>query len=67
MSKGDIMVAVCYRPPGQGKKVDEAFLRQFKDISGSQTQVLMGYFNLSDICQHGGTQAVKESFGSCQG
>ena len=62
-SNGGIVVAVCYRPPGQ----DEAFLKQLKDISGSQTLVLMGYFNLPDICQHSGTQAVKEAFGGCQG
>jgi len=47
--KGDITVAVCYRPPDQEEEVDEAFYRQLKVASQSQALVLMGDFNHPDI------------------
>lgn len=48
-SKGDVMVRVCYRPPIQGEGKEGAFLKRFEEVSGSQTLVLMGIFNLPGI------------------
>jgi len=47
---GDIIVGVYYRPPDQEEEVDEAFYRQLKVPSQSQTLVFMGDFNHPDIC-----------------
>ncbi|GAB0210046.1 hypothetical protein GRJ2_003470400 [Grus japonensis] len=58
---GDILVGVCYRPPDQGDRVDEALYRQIGAASRSQALVLMGDFNHSDICWRGNTAGHKES------
>ncbi|GAB0188301.1 hypothetical protein GRJ2_001295400 [Grus japonensis] len=47
---GDIIVGVCYRPPDQGNRADEALYRQIGAASRSQALVLMGDFNHPDIC-----------------
>ncbi|GAB0183945.1 mitochondrial enolase superfamily member 1 [Grus japonensis] len=47
---GDIIVGVCYRPPDQGDRADEALYRQIGAASRSQALVLMGDFNHPDIC-----------------
>ncbi|GAB0206600.1 mitochondrial enolase superfamily member 1 [Grus japonensis] len=47
---GDIIVGVCYRPPDQGDRADEALYRQIGAASHSQALVLMGDFNHPDIC-----------------
>lgn len=60
-SKVDIVVGVCYTPPGQREEVDEAFLKQLKDTSGSQTLLLMGNFNLPDTCSKANTVGHKQS------
>lgn len=39
---------VCYRPPIQGEGKEEAFFKQFEEVSGSLTLVLVGIFNLPD-------------------
>ncbi|PKU42878.1 adaptin ear-binding coat-associated protein 1 [Limosa lapponica baueri] len=49
-NKGDIAVGVCYRPPNQSSEVDEAFYKQLGEISQSFATVLVGDFNLPDIC-----------------
>ncbi|GAB0178102.1 hypothetical protein GRJ2_000275500 [Grus japonensis] len=47
---GDIIAGVCYRPPDQGDRADEALCRQIGAASRSQALVLMGDFNHPDIC-----------------
>jgi len=47
---GDAVVGVHYRPPDQEEEVDEAFYRQLKVASQSQSLVLMGDFNHPGIC-----------------
>jgi len=39
---GDILVGVCYRPPGQEDQADEALSRQIRAYSRSQTLILTG-------------------------
>ncbi|PKU29010.1 hypothetical protein llap_20687 [Limosa lapponica baueri] len=50
---GDVTVGVCYRPPHQSDREDEALYRQIEAASCSQALVFMGDFNHPDIC--GGT------------
>ena len=47
---GDVTVGVCYRPPGQEDRADEALYSQIGAASRSQALVLMGDFNHPDIC-----------------
>ncbi|TRZ08838.1 hypothetical protein HGM15179_018278 [Zosterops borbonicus] len=49
-NKADILVGVCYRPPYQNEEVDYLFYKQLVDVSGSPVLVLVGDFNLPDIC-----------------
>ncbi|GAB0203750.1 hypothetical protein GRJ2_002840600 [Grus japonensis] len=58
---GDIIVGVCYRPPDQGDRADEAFYRQIGAASHSQALVLMGDFNHPDICWRGNAAEHKQS------
>ncbi|GAB0178597.1 hypothetical protein GRJ2_000325000 [Grus japonensis] len=58
---GDIIVGVCYRPPGQGDRADEALYRQIGAASRSQALVLMGDFNHPDICWRDNTAECKQS------
>ncbi|GAB0208028.1 hypothetical protein GRJ2_003268500 [Grus japonensis] len=58
---GDIIVGVCYRPPDQEDRVDEALYRQIGAASHSQALVLMGDFNHPDICWRGNTAEHKQS------
>ncbi|GAB0208502.1 hypothetical protein GRJ2_003315900 [Grus japonensis] len=58
---GDIIVGVCYRPPDQGDRADEALYRQIGAASHSQALVLMGDFNHPDICWRGNTAEHKQS------
>ncbi len=55
------MVEVCYRPPDQGKPVDEASLLQLQEVSHSWALVLMGDFNHLDICWDSGTVGGRQS------
>ncbi|KAJ7424185.1 hypothetical protein BTVI_07574 [Pitangus sulphuratus] len=48
--KADILVGVCYRPPSQDDEGGELFYRQLADVSKSLALVLVGDFNLTDIC-----------------
>ena len=48
-NKGDVIVGVYYRPPGQDDNADELFFTELRDVSGSTPLVLMGDFNLPDI------------------
>ncbi|KAF4803676.1 hypothetical protein TURU_013867 [Turdus rufiventris] len=49
-NKADILLGVCYCPPNQGEEVDNLFYKQLDNISGSSAIVLVGHFNLPDIC-----------------
>ncbi|GAB0189120.1 hypothetical protein GRJ2_001377300 [Grus japonensis] len=58
---GDIIVGVCYRPPDQGDRADEALYRQIEAASCSQALVLMGDFNHPDIYCRDNTAEHKQS------
>ncbi|PKU34212.1 dtw domain-containing protein 2 [Limosa lapponica baueri] len=57
---GDITVGVCYRPPNQEDRADEALYRQIGPASHSQALVLMGDFNHPDICWKNNTEGHKQ-------
>ncbi|GAB0188477.1 hypothetical protein GRJ2_001313000 [Grus japonensis] len=57
---GDTIVRVCYRPPDQEDRKDEAFYRQIRAASHSQALVLMGDFNHSNICWRDNTARHKQ-------
>ncbi|GAB0188296.1 hypothetical protein GRJ2_001294900 [Grus japonensis] len=60
-SKADIMVGCCYRPPNQDEKTDEIFYKQLGEVSQSLPIVLMGDFNLPDVCWKYNTKERKQS------
>ncbi|TRZ10901.1 hypothetical protein HGM15179_016203 [Zosterops borbonicus] len=49
-NKADIILGVCYCPPNQEEEVDNLFYKQLETVSGSSALVLVGDFNLPDIC-----------------
>jgi len=49
-NKADILVGVCYRPPNQDEEADEVFYKRLAEVSQSRALVLVGDFNLPDIC-----------------
>ncbi|GAB0195099.1 mitochondrial enolase superfamily member 1 [Grus japonensis] len=58
---GDIIAGVCYRPPDQGDRADEALCRQIGAASRPQALVLMGDFNHPDICWRDNAAERKQS------
>ncbi|GAB0205350.1 hypothetical protein GRJ2_003000600 [Grus japonensis] len=58
---GDIIAGVCYRPPDQGDRADEAVCRQIGAGSHSQALDLMGDFNRPNICWKDNTAGHKQS------
>ncbi|GAB0205938.1 hypothetical protein GRJ2_003059400 [Grus japonensis] len=58
---GDIIAGVCYRPPDQGDRVDEALYRQIGAASCSQALVLREDFNHPKICWRDNTAGHKQS------
>ena len=54
-------MGVCYRPPDQGKRADEALYRQIREASRSKTLVLMGDFNHPNIFWRDNTAGHKQS------
>ncbi|KAK4815887.1 hypothetical protein QYF61_009938 [Mycteria americana] len=44
------VVGVCYRPPSQDEETDELFYKQLGEASRSLALVLVGDFNLPDVC-----------------
>ena len=42
ISKGDLTVGICYQPPNQDDKANEAIFGSLKQASGQQNLVLMG-------------------------
>ncbi|GAB0179838.1 cAMP-dependent protein kinase inhibitor alpha [Grus japonensis] len=55
------MVGLCYRPPNQDEEVDEIFCKQLGEVSQLLAFVLMGDFNLPDICWKYNTAERKQS------
>ncbi|GAB0210105.1 hypothetical protein GRJ2_003476300 [Grus japonensis] len=49
-NKADILLGVCYRPPNQDEEADEAFYKRLAEVSQSLALVLVGDFNLLDVC-----------------
>ncbi|GAB0187578.1 hypothetical protein GRJ2_001223100 [Grus japonensis] len=49
-NKADILLGVCYRPPSQDEEADEAFYKQLAEVSQPLVLVLVGDFNLPDVC-----------------
>ncbi|KAK4819910.1 hypothetical protein QYF61_014645 [Mycteria americana] len=49
-NKADIVVGVCYRPSNQDEETDELFYKQLGEASRSLALVLVGDFNLPDVC-----------------
>ena len=60
-NKADIMVGVCYRPPNQDEEADEIFYKQLGEVSQSLALVLVGDFNLPDVCWKYNTAERKQS------
>ncbi|PKU42582.1 adaptin ear-binding coat-associated protein 1 [Limosa lapponica baueri] len=49
-NKGDFVLGVCYRPRNQDEEADEVFCKQLAEVSQLPALVLVGDFNLPDIC-----------------
>ncbi|KAK4830743.1 hypothetical protein QYF61_013193 [Mycteria americana] len=60
-NKADIVVGVCYRPPNQDEETDELFYKQLGEASRSLALVLVGDFNLPDVCWKYNTAKRKQS------
>ena len=52
---------VCYRPPNQDEETDERFYKQLGEVSRSLALVLMGDFNLPNVCWKYHTAERKQS------
>ncbi|KAF4798215.1 hypothetical protein TURU_068295 [Turdus rufiventris] len=59
--KADILLGVCYCPPNQGEEVDNLFHKELDNISGSSAIVLVGDFNLPNICWELNTAEKRQS------
>ena len=60
-NKADILLGVCYRPPNQDEEVDEVSCKRLAAVSQSLALVLMGKFNLPNICWKHNTAERKQS------
>ncbi|RMC21672.1 hypothetical protein DUI87_02540 [Hirundo rustica rustica] len=60
-NKADILLGVCFRPPNQEEEVDNLFYKQLENVSGSSALVLVGDFNLPDICWELNTAEKRQS------
>ncbi|KAK4830250.1 hypothetical protein QYF61_009317 [Mycteria americana] len=61
VSKADIMVGGCFRPPNQDEEADELFYKQLGEVSRSLALLLVGDFNLPDVCWKYNTAERKQS------
>jgi len=60
-NKADMLVGVCYRPLNQDEDTDEIFCKQLGVVSQLLAVVLMGNFNLPDVCwKYNTAEAVQE-------
>jgi len=55
------MVGVYYRPPNQDEEADEIFYKQLGEVSQSLPLVLVGDFELPNVCWKYNTAETKES------
>ncbi|KAK4821080.1 hypothetical protein QYF61_012422 [Mycteria americana] len=60
-NKADTLLGACYRPPNQDEEADEAFYKQLAGVSRLLALVLMGGFNLPDVCWKYNTAERKQS------
>ncbi|TRZ07701.1 hypothetical protein HGM15179_019408 [Zosterops borbonicus] len=60
-NKADILLGVCYHPPDQEEEVDNLFYKQLENVPGSPALVLVGDFNLPDICWELNTAEKRQS------
>jgi len=60
-NKADILLGVCYRPPSQDEEADQVFYKWLAEVSQSLALVLMGDFNLPDICWKYNTAERRQS------
>ncbi|TRZ09972.1 hypothetical protein HGM15179_017134, partial [Zosterops borbonicus] len=60
-NKVDIVLGVCYCPPNQEEEVDNLFYKQLETVSGTSALVLVGDFNLPDICWELNTAEKRQS------
>ncbi|RMC19336.1 hypothetical protein DUI87_03945 [Hirundo rustica rustica] len=61
VNKADILLGVCYSPPNREEEVDNLFYQQLENVSGSSALVLVGDFNLTDICWKLNTAEKRQS------
>ncbi|GAB0209293.1 mitochondrial enolase superfamily member 1 [Grus japonensis] len=59
--QGNLTVDICYRPPNQDDKANEAIFGSLKQALGQQNLVLMGDFNYPDICWKNNTAVQMSS------
>ena len=64
-NKADTLLGVCHRPPNQDEEADEVFYKRLAEVSQSLALVLMGDFNLSDVCWKYNTAERKSLGGFC--
>ena len=64
-NKADIMVGVCYRPPNQDEEADEIFSKQLGEVSQALALVLVGEFNLPDVCRNAAERKQSRRFPQC--
>ena len=57
ISKQELTVGICYRPPNHDDDADETIYGALKQASGQQNLVLMGDFNYPDISWKNNTAA----------
>ena len=57
----DILLMVSYRPPNQDELMGEAFYEQLTEVARSPALILLGDFNLPDICWEYNKEQRKQS------
>ncbi|RMC00287.1 hypothetical protein DUI87_22894 [Hirundo rustica rustica] len=60
-NKADILLGACFHPPNQEEEVDNLFYKLLENVSGSSALVLVGDFNLPDICWELNTAEKRQS------
>ncbi|KAJ7411919.1 hypothetical protein BTVI_48147 [Pitangus sulphuratus] len=60
-NKADILVGICYRSSNKDEEVYELFYKQLVDVSRSPALVLVGDFNLTDVCWELNTAEKKQT------
>ncbi|RMC03709.1 hypothetical protein DUI87_19701 [Hirundo rustica rustica] len=60
-NKADILLGISYGSPNKEEEVDKLFYKQPENVSGSSVLVLVGEFNLPDICWELNTAEKRQS------